>query len=632
MKKWLQFIAAASVLCGVSSLPQGGLYFINQLKTWTEAQSFCRQNYMDLVTLDRAEDMTVLKDMVDLNTTVLNETNHRAWIGLYDSVTSWRWLFSNTSFYISSGTGFRNWSPGEPNNRYHAEPCVVMFDNGLWADTRCGSFFQPICSTVSGDQVTFVFIDTIMTWPAAQSYCREHHTDLASVRNETENQMIKQLVPQGQKAWLGLYRDSWMWVDGRKLLFSSWAAGEPDNVQVNCVAACLEDNGGWENWSCSSKMPFFCYKAPFSKRLMKLKLLSPKVLDLNDPDTLEELLMEFRQKLMDGGRTEDVQLSWRTQSDGKIFHKDDFLCGVSSLPQGGLYFINQLKTWTEARSFCRQNYMDLVSLDRNEDMTVLKDMVDLDSMVSNISLTHRAWIGLYDDVNGWKWSLSDGNFYKTGETAFRNWSSGEPNNFRLSEFCVGMFSTGQWNDMDCRLSLTAVCSNVSGQDVSFFFINQTMSWSEAQSYCREHHTDLASVRNTEENERIRQLVPTKRFTWIGLHRDSWKWVDGRKLLLNNWRAGEPNSAQENCAIASLDDGGWEDCPCDWRMPFFCYAPVSKKVVKLKVRMSSQDLNDPGVLADLLKQFKQKLMDNRDDRDIRLSWRTKNDGKIFHKDR
>lgn len=103
-----------------------------------------------------------------------------------------------------------------------------------------------------------------MKWPEAQSYCREHHTDLASVRNESENQRVRQLVLAGQKVWIGLYRDSWMWVDGRKLLFSSWAGGQPNNNNaMNCVAACVEDDGGWEVWTCNSKMPFFCYKGRF---------------------------------------------------------------------------------------------------------------------------------------------------------------------------------------------------------------------------------------------------------------------------------------------------------------------------------------------------------------------------------
>lgn len=110
-----------------------------------------------------------------------------------------------------------------------------------------------------------------------------------------------------------------------------------------------------------------------------------------------------------------------------------------------------------------------------------------------------------------------------------------------------------------------------GQDVSYVFIDTQMTWPDAQSYCRQHHTDLASVTDTSENHKIQQLLPTKGFSWIGLFRDSWKWVDGRKLTLSNWREGEPNGAEENCAIANFDDDGrWEDCPCDWRRTFFCY--------------------------------------------------------------
>uniref|UniRef100_A0A3P9LTK7 C-type lectin domain-containing protein n=1 Tax=Oryzias latipes TaxID=8090 RepID=A0A3P9LTK7_ORYLA len=61
---------------------------------------------------------------------------------------------------------------------------------------------------------------------------------------------------------------------------------------------------------------------------------------------------------------------------------------------------------------------------------------------------------------------------------------------------------------------------------AFVYINKSMTWSEAQIYCREHYSDLASVRNMTDNEEITKLIPNRRNVWIGLFRDSWKWSDG----------------------------------------------------------------------------------------------------------
>lgn len=60
---------------------------------------------------------------------------------------------------------------------------------------------------------------------------------------------------------------------------------------------------------------------------------------------------------------------------------------------------------------------------------------------------------------------------------------------------------------------------------SFIFVNKTLSWMDAQSYCRQHRTDLASARNQSENDHI-QRTGNSQLLWIGLYRGPWKWSDG----------------------------------------------------------------------------------------------------------
>ncbi|XP_077089953.1 C-type lectin lectoxin-Phi1-like [Siphateles boraxobius] len=53
------------------------------------------------------------------------------------------------------------------------------------------------------------------SWFAAQLYCRENHTDLVSIRNETENERVKKAVNRSDSFWIGLqYNYSLDWVDG----------------------------------------------------------------------------------------------------------------------------------------------------------------------------------------------------------------------------------------------------------------------------------------------------------------------------------------------------------------------------------------------------------------------------------
>lgn len=76
------------------------------------------------------------------------------------------------------------------------------------------------------------------------------------------------------------------------------------------------------------------------------------------------------------------------------------------------------------------------------------------------------WIGLYDDMDSWKWSLADSSFYKHGETDFRRWLVGEPNNVGSKEHCVWMDGDGRWADDKCADRFQSICMNARGDYVN----------------------------------------------------------------------------------------------------------------------------------------------------------------------
>ncbi|XP_028438474.1 macrophage mannose receptor 1 [Perca flavescens] len=178
----------------------------------------------------------------------------------------------------------------------------------------------------TGSDVTFVSIYTGMTWTEAQSYCRAHHTDLASVRNMTENQKVQAAGGYYNLVWIGLFRDSWKWSDGSTSSFSFWKNGQPDNNgNETCVAADFSQSGAWEDWSCDMERAFICYGpvVPVTKKVLKVKFENKKNLDLNDPAVMEAMLKQLKQKLRAQGLDDNIKLSWRKQADGKVFHKED---------------------------------------------------------------------------------------------------------------------------------------------------------------------------------------------------------------------------------------------------------------------------------------------------------------------
>ncbi|XP_057215742.1 macrophage mannose receptor 1-like [Triplophysa rosa] len=245
-------------------------------------------------------------------------------------------------------------------------------------------------------------------------------------------------------------------------------------------------------------------------------------------------------------------------------------------------FVNENKTWTEAQSYCRDKYTDLVTTENEE------ETVQLLNTVNEYNSIDLAWIGLYDDLDSWKWTLEDSDFFKEGEKQFRNWYKEEPGNYGGQSQCVVMYGE-IWYAIRCDITLPFICyDGRQNASTSYVWVYQYKNWTEAQSYCREHHTDLVSVRNEAENQKIRYSIKNYYYNynyydyyeyyydyyygWIGLYRTR-SWSDQSNSTFSNWRSGEPNNAgdSEYCTAVSFSDAGeWTDENCDYQLPFICY--------------------------------------------------------------
>uniref|UniRef100_A0A3B4XN56 C-type lectin domain-containing protein n=1 Tax=Seriola lalandi dorsalis TaxID=1841481 RepID=A0A3B4XN56_SERLL len=84
---------------------------------------------------------------------------------------------------------------------------------------------------------------------------------------------------------------------------------------------------------------------------------------------------------------------------------------------------------------------------------------------------------------------------------------------------------------------------------------QQVTWSEAQTYCREHHTDLATFHNMHELDAAQSLYSSHLMCWIGLRRHNndpgvWRWSDGRPDNFTHWNvnSNEPNGREKDMQI------------------------------------------------------------------------------------
>ncbi|XP_055059003.2 snaclec purpureotin subunit beta-like, partial [Misgurnus anguillicaudatus] len=152
-----------------------------------------------------------------------------------------------------------------------------------------------------------ILITTGKNWRDAQSYCRQYHTDLATIHNSVEQKQVYSLFPSGWWAWLGLVADSWQWSDLRKFYFRYWAAGQP--TTGDCVAMSTTDSGKWASYSCDQSLPFICYDA-FQKQVIRLNLSCRGKCDMNDPSLQAVILNKIGTKLKSIGLANYIRINW----------------------------------------------------------------------------------------------------------------------------------------------------------------------------------------------------------------------------------------------------------------------------------------------------------------------------------
>ncbi|XP_034471069.1 lymphocyte antigen 75-like [Hippoglossus hippoglossus] len=292
-------------------------HFVSDEMNWTEAQSYCRETYTDLATIENTEEMKKLKDTV-------SAAGHssKVWIGLYSHI-DWKW----SDGFNQSGAEYRNWESPDPNNFKANELCVVQTMNGKWFDFECHEQHPFVCYRGTLEDSDFVLVNTSKNWTEAQRHCRENYTDLVTVRNDADNKKIHKLITPLKMASIGLYRDPQIyWSDGSNYSFSSWYQGVNPlgSMKVVCGVADLEKGGKWRLRSCEERKPFVCYSITSSvKTLVKVRVeLQDSSVDLNDPAVKEQILKELQERLKEKGLS-GVTLKWREKADGKVFHKEE---------------------------------------------------------------------------------------------------------------------------------------------------------------------------------------------------------------------------------------------------------------------------------------------------------------------
>uniref|UniRef100_A0A673GXD0 C-type mannose receptor 2-like n=1 Tax=Sinocyclocheilus rhinocerous TaxID=307959 RepID=A0A673GXD0_9TELE len=248
MEQTLYFILLLIALCSVSECVQRQYHFINENKTWTEAQRYCRENYTDLATVDNMNDMNELKKSVN------GGGVQYIWIGLQKTGRDkWQWSSGEPVLYL-------NWGYKQPDGR---DECAFM-KNGEWHDGKCSQKWYFICNDNK-----LIVIRENLTWSEALRYCRQNHVDLVSVHSEEIQRRVMNVVKRASTAavWLGLRYSHilgvWFWVSGETACYQNWAPGNGTSEEdcEHTVRSGAVQSGGDQRWISrpeTDKLNFIC--------------------------------------------------------------------------------------------------------------------------------------------------------------------------------------------------------------------------------------------------------------------------------------------------------------------------------------------------------------------------------------
>ncbi|XP_076838200.1 macrophage mannose receptor 1-like [Brachyhypopomus gauderio] len=293
-----------------------------------------------------------------------------------------------------------------------------------------------------------------------------------------------------------------------------------------------------------------------------------------------------------------------------------FICyGSSNPPQRRQYhFVNKPMTWTQALLYCTGRFSALATADSVGDVVGMMNAV-------NLLYNGSVWIGLSRASSAtWAWSSRD-------LLDFKNWDTGRPN----GTGSCGVSVRSVWRDYNCTTPLYFVCFQAG---VGYIGVNISKSWQDAQSYCRQQYTDLATINSPWQQKLLTGIFGRGLAVWVGLFLDTWQWSDQWSLFFRNWAVGQPTYVAGNCiTMMTNDSGNWADAPCNTENPVMCYGDVDKLKRKqiISVNVSSDgtaDLNNPTLQATMLNRIQQALKIQASDKNAAVSWIQEPSGKVF----
>ncbi|KAK3507530.1 hypothetical protein QTP70_028078, partial [Hemibagrus guttatus] len=155
---------------------------------------------------------------------------------------------------------------------------------------------------------------------------------------------------------------------------------------------------------------------------------------------LDRIRNEYIRRTAHVGRLGDKVREARLRWFGHVQRRETRFGGADKFVR----ISNPLLTWPQARAYCQTYHTDLASALNSSDYALLVQLMIIQG---------DSWIGLYRDMDDWKWSDQN-------KASNLPWYPGQPNNYYGSENCAVLFN-GFLYDERCTNMLYFFCHTIS---------------------------------------------------------------------------------------------------------------------------------------------------------------------------
>ncbi|KAK3548939.1 hypothetical protein QTP70_021681 [Hemibagrus guttatus] len=426
------------------------------------------------------------------------------------------------------------------------------------------------CGVAVGLTREYIFLPYHFSWYSAQSHCRQHYRDLATVTSNDENKRLLQSGLSNFDSWIGLYMSysgTWTWADGDPLLYRKWNEGSPYFIYNNTCAYTYY-NGFWLNGYYDNGKTFYCYRFLILVKENKTWEEAQEFCRTNYTGlasvTSEWSLRQLNLETV-GTETESMWTGLRFMNGQWVWVSGEQLGSLVSMSscQDPSSCCGALNTTTNTLKnqncnekmnficYWIQHYRGLATVTYKEEHERL-----LQSGLSR----YYSWIGLYMSYSG-TWTWADGD-----PSLFQKWNEGSLY-FQYNNYCAYTYYNGLWLDGYCENGKSFYCYRF------LILVKENKTWEEAQEFCRTNYTGLASV--TSETS-LRQLnleaVGTETesvWTRLCFMNGQWFWVSGEQLGSLVSMPLCP-ALSYRCGSLNITTNTLKNQNCNEKMNFICY--------------------------------------------------------------